>query len=372
MNEFFISIFFLFIVFIGAAAFSAKTKKANFSSYFLNLEMEYIVIGILVYLINLKFFNTTLQNTTTTFIGITLSFMGMLIGTQFKYKILKKIPGSFWKYICYTYISGFVLIYLVFYLMGYETPYLYAIIINTGMPYSLNLFARLFRIGISKYFNSMLVLSIYPAITLAHYTVYFYISNGDTPYRFLSLLWLIVFLFIIKEYGKQQSRKMFNTMCVILMYTISGLSIYLRVSPIALGFISGIIASNFTFGDIFTNFYKSFERFFYLFIYMILGFFVVMHGTFLPKDILTAFLITGILFIMRNIAFQRQFKKMESNRVEVQAITTIGVLPGFLIFDHLFITFSPSSLAIVSIFLLIYILTEILNYRTLINETEKH
>jgi len=370
MNEFVISIFFLLIVFIGAAIFSAKTKKPSVLSFVLNLELEYIIIGVLIYLLNDHYFKTSIQNTTMTFISIALCFMGMLIGTQFKYKVLLKVPRAFWKYIISTYVFSFLAIFIIFYFFNYKAPYLSAIILNTGMPYSLTLFGRLFRVGPSKLFNSMLVLSIYPAIALVHYSVYFFIQVADSPQQFFSLFWLIIFTVGIISYESQQTRKIINTISMIFLFILAGLSVCFDVSPIAMGFISGIIAANSPFGDIFSNIYQSFERFFYLFIYMILGFFLMSQPYFEITYIITAVLIFFSLLFIRHFAFSHLFAQLHGKSREIQSIVSIGVLPGFLLFDSFFTGLSMVPLEIVTVYLVLYILTEITNYRILVNETK--
>lgn len=370
MNEFVISIFFLLMVFIGAAVFSAKTKKASLISFILNLEIEYIIIGVLIYLVNAHYFKTSIQQTTMTFISVGLCFMGMLIGTQFKYKILQKVPGIFWKYILTTYAFSFLSIFITLYLLDYKTPYLYSIVLNTGMPYSLTLFGKLFRVGPSKLFNSMLVLSIYPAIALIHYSIYFFVKSTNSPEQFLSLFWLIIFTVGIISYESQQSRKIINTISMIFLFILAGLSVYFNVSPISMGFICGIIAANFPFGDIFSNIYQSFERFFYLFIYMILGFFLMSQHYFHIKHILAALVIYAALLFIRHFAFSDLFTKLHGRDKEIQSIVSIGVLPGFLIFDSFFTGLSLMPFEIITVYLVLYILTEITNYRILANETK--
>jgi len=370
MNEFVISIFFLLIVFIGAAVFSAKTKKPSFLSFVLNLEIEYIIIGVLIYLINAHYFKTSIQSTTMTFISVALCFMGMLIGTQFKYKVLLKVPGAFWKYIFATYVFSFLSIFIIFYLLNYDAPYLYAIILNTGMPYSLTLFGRLFRVGHSRLFNSMLVLSIYPAIALIHYSVYFFIQSSDSPEQFLSLFWLVIFTVGVISYESQQTRKIINTISMIFLFILAGLSVYFDVSPISMGFISGVIAANSPFGDIFSNIYQSFERFFYLFIYMVLGFFLMSQPYFGIKPLITAVSIYFALLFIRHFAFSNLFTRLHGKNKEIQSIMSIGVLPGFLLFDNFFTGLSLIPMEIITVYLVLYLLTEITNYRILVNETK--
>ncbi len=367
MNEIEIAIFFLMISFIGSLLFSNKKKDNNALSFFINLEIEYIFIGLIIFVIG-KNFSTGEILSLKPYMALIMSFMGLLIGSQFSVKLLKTIQPKIFIVLIIIYITCQILIFLIFYLLKIKEPYLMAIVVNTAMPYSIQLFGRLFKVPYKQLFYTILISSLYPVLAIGHYAIYIGYKNFTLFNMFTGILIALVFALLVSTYAQINKKQGINTISVIMLIVLAGLSEYLKLSPLIIGFLSGLFLANFHYSDIFINIYSSFERFFYLFCY-------IFTGIFLFKDIpqnsnfyLSALLVTLVLILLRKKFLKYLFCKQMATKEKYLNIISIGILPAVIIMDYGVISELKNISSFLWMFLIIHILTEIAGYKFLYNE----
>lgn len=169
MSELQIVIGFFAFLFAASLFYSAKSKNDSLFSFLLNLELEYILVGIVLFVMM-----HSMPVPMPAFKGIMhllLAFMGLALGTHFSIKLLLDVPVRFYIFSITVYLALLPFIYVTVRSMGSDHPMMMSIAINTLMPYSLNLSMKLFRIPKDRVFISSLTASLFPLITLVAYTV---------------------------------------------------------------------------------------------------------------------------------------------------------------------------------------------------------
>ena len=155
MNEIQIAIFFLVLSFAGSLLFATKKKASNAASFFINLDLEYIFIGLIVFLMASSY-GVHGGAQLKPYLSLIMSFMGLLIDSQFSIKLLRNVNYRLFLILGVIYGLTHLLLYGVFLLFDFEHPYLVAIVINTAMPYSVQLFGRLHRVPMKYLFYILL------------------------------------------------------------------------------------------------------------------------------------------------------------------------------------------------------------------------
>ena len=263
MNEIQIVIIFFAFLFAGSLFYSAKRKNESLFSFMLNLELEYIIVGIALYLMtgSMPIPITTLNG----IMYLLLAFMGLALGTHFSLRLLKEVPLRFYGISLTIYIALIPLLYIILRQLGCESPLMMSIALNTLMPYSLNLSMKLFRVPKDRIFVSNLTASIFPLITLIAYSI----AAGVVDYRPVdftkSIAWGLLLGVIFLHYGKSKSKKNVHKLSILFVVLISGIAMYYRISPLVLGFLIGFIKSDTKYGNLFQTMSISFERILYIF-----------------------------------------------------------------------------------------------------------
>ena len=368
MNGMEISIIFLMITFLGSLIFATKKKDSSAISFFVNLESEYILIGIVFYFVTGSLNKISLMNIYP-YISIILVFMGVLIGSQFSFNLLKNVNKKLYLSIFIIFYASQMFLCLLFYLFKFENPYLTAAMLNTSLPYSVQLFSKLFRIKQDKIFNILLITSIYPAFSIANYGIYIGIKYFTLSNVLMGGLISILFSLIVSIYAKVNNKKNINTVSIIMLILLSGLALFFKLSPLILGFLSGLALSNFHYGDIFIRNYGSFDRFFYIFCFIFIGIFLPLSYPPLYY-ILLAIIILFIFYIIRKKIGKKVFCKISPGKIKIFSFISIGILPAIFIMDYgISINLNHIS-ELIWLFVFTYFISEITEYLVLKNEAK--
>lgn len=369
MNEIQIAIFFLVLSFAGSLIFATKKKSSNAASFFINLDLEYIFIGLIIFLMA-RSYGVHGGAEVRPYLSLIMSFMGLLIGSQFSVKLLKNVNYQLFVILVVTYMVTHFLLYGVFCLFGFDKPYMVALLMNTAMPYSVQLFGRLYRVPMKYLFYILLSASIYPAISITHYGLYIGLNYFTFKNMVIGGLIALSFAVMVSTYAQVNSKKGINTVSVIILIILTGVSTYFEVSPLMIGFMSGLLLANFHYGDVFLNTYGSFDRFFYLFSF-------IFAGIFLLLDVPTSayfYLAVGssvlVLFLTRSLLMRFFFNRIMPIKEEFISMMSIGILPIVLIMDYGLVAGLSEVAGLLWLFLLIYIVTEIMEYLLLRHETK--
>lgn len=369
MNEIEIAISFLIICFVGSLIFATKKKQNSAASFFINLEMEYIFLGLIIFFVGGRFSLQGLQ-TMHPYLALIMSFMGLLIGSQFSIKLLRNVSIRLFFVLGIIYTITHVALYVALTFSSFKDPYLVAIMINTAMPYSVQLYSRLFRVPMKQFFYVMLSASLYPAISIAHYGLYIGFRHFSVPNMALGGVIALLFAVMVSSYAQVNSKKGINSVSVIMLIILTGLSEYYRLSPLIIGFMTGLMLANFHYSDVFINIYGSFDRFFYLFCYIFTGIFLMWN---VPTD-MGFYLMVGILVIIlvvvRGVVFKRIFNRFMAVKEPFVNMISTGILPAVLIMDYGLIVGLPNVVNILWLFLLVHILTGVIEYKRLRYETK--
>ncbi len=167
-----------------------------------------------------------------------------------------------------------------------------------------------------------------------HYGIYI----GITKFNFLNVLTggVIAFSFaiLISTYAQTNSKQGINTVSIIMLIILTGLSEHLKLSPLILGFLTGLFLSNFHYSAVFINIYSSFERFFYLFCYIFTGIFILKK---IPNNFnfyLSAITVIFILFLIRKKLLGKIFHMQIPIKEKYVNLISIGILPAVIIMDY--------------------------------------
>lgn len=369
MNEIEMAISFLMICFVGSLLFANKKKQNSATSFFINLEMEYIFIGLIIFFVGGGFSIPGLK-TMHPYLALIMSFMGLLIGSQFSITLLKNVSSRLFIVLFIVYVSTHIVLYIIFRICNIETPYLAAIMINTAMPYSVQLYCKLFRVPMKRFFYIMLSASLYPAMSISHYGIYIGFKHFTIPNMILGGLIALVFALLVSSYAQLNNRKGINSVSIIMLIILTGLSEYYKLSPLMIGFMTGLFLANFHYSDVFINIYGSFDRFFYLFCYVFIGIFLMWEIPGSGTVYLSIFLSVIMIIIVRSVLMKYIFNKLMPVKESFINIISIGILPAVLIMDYGLIIGLGKISIFLWVFILIHILTEIMEYNLMRNETK--
>lgn len=332
MDELQIVIGFFAFLFAGSLFYSTKKKNESLFSFIINLELEYIIVGIVLF-----YATDSMPLPMTAFKGIMhllLAFMGLALGTHFSIKLLMDVPFRFHLFSVVVYVAMLPVIYVVLSALGYSHPLMMSIALNTLMPYSLNLSMKLFRVSKDKVFISNLTASLFPLITLVAYSL----AAGLDDYRPVDFTkavgagFLIAFVFL--HYGKARTKKSVNNLSILFVVIVSGLAIYYSISPLVLGFLIGLLKADTRYGNIFQNISISFERILYIFFYVAFGVMLGFGYDFGLDSFLSAGLIYVGFFIVRFYFARWLANAILPTKSECICLLSTGILPAVLMLDY--------------------------------------
>ncbi|PLX67795.1 MAG: hypothetical protein C0603_06635 [Denitrovibrio sp.] len=360
MNEIQVVIIFFAFLFAGSLFYSAKRKNESLFSFIINLELEYIIVGVVLY-----FMTGSMPIPMTTLNGIMhllLAFMGLALGTHFSISLLRNVPLRFFGISLTIYIALIPFLYLILQRMGCASPLIMSIALNTLMPYSLNLSMKLFRVSKDKVFVSNLTASLFPLVTLVAYSL----AAGFVDYRPVdftkSLAWGIILGFIFLHYGKSKSKKNVHKLSILFVVLISGIAMYYQISPLVLGFLVGFLQSDTKYGNIFQGMSISFERILYIFFYVALGVMLGYGYDFKAETFLTAGAVFLCFVIVRFVVARSLINWIMPTKGEVVCLISTGILPAVLLLDfgtrHGYLNISKLFMP----FFLVHVATEITTY----------
>lgn len=331
MNEIQNLILFFAFLFAASLLYSRKKKNESLFSFLVNLELEYIIVGVILFFITDKL--PLPISTLNAIMYLLLAFMGLALGTHFSIKLLMNVPYRFFILTVGIYIAMLPLLYFVLVSTGCRYPLMMSISLNTLMPYSINLSMKLFRVPKDKVFTSNMTASLFPLITLLAYTF----AAGVEDYRpidfFKSLISAGLLAVVFLHYGKTRSKKSVNNLSILFIVLISGIAVFYKISPLVLGFLIGFITSDTKYGNIFQTLSITFERILYIFFYVVLG---VMLAYGFSLDFQT-FYMAGAIYLCF-ILIRYLLAKVLANwllpmKGELIILVSTGVLPAVLLLD---------------------------------------
>jgi hypothetical protein len=247
-----------------------------------------------------------------------------------------------------------------------------AIALNTLMPYSLNLSMKLFRVPKDKVFTSNLTASLFPLYTLLAYSV----AGGILDYRpsdfLFSMMAALVLAFIFLHYGKIRSKKNIHNLSIIYVVMISGVALFFSMSPLVVGFLTGLITSDTKYGNIFQNMSISFERILYIFFYVALGVMLAYGYSFSPGAFLTAGVLYLCFFAVRFYMAKLLAWRLIPTKGEVICLVSTGILPAVLFMDFATRRGYEAVAGLFVPFFMLHLATEITTYFMMKNERKTY
>ncbi|WP_022851766.1 hypothetical protein [Limisalsivibrio acetivorans] len=372
MNEVTIATVFFMVLFAGSLFYSVKSKKRSLASYLLNLEIEYALIGAAIFLIAAYSTKSvaSIIYLIKPILYVLLTFMGLVIGTNFSMKLLKTLPKGLIAYTLTVYITGLVLLYGALWAYGIDKPIIYAIALNSMMPYSINLTTKLFRLDREKAFISRLVASLFPFLVLFGYTA----AAGFHDYRpkdfGLTVLMALVFTFVFSHYGRTNEKKTINLVSIIFVICLAGAAMYTSISPIVAGFLVGFFLSDTKYGGAFHTLTMTFERFLYLFFYVAIGIFLAYSGAPGPRELVLAGGIIALLVFVRCINAKTIYMRLLPTKEDITGLLPIGILPAVIIIDYGTRAGFAEVAPFFPVFFTIHLATEIITYLRIKYETK--
>jgi hypothetical protein len=358
-------IFFVFL-FTASLLYSRKKKRESLFSYLINLELEYVIVGVVLF-----FLTDKLPIPITTMNGIMyllLAFMGLALGTHFSIKLLMTVPYRFFIFSGIIYIVMIPLLYIVLLNLKCRYPLMMSIALNTLMPYSVNLTMKLFRVPKDKVFISNLTASLFPLITLLAYTF----AAGVEDYRpvdfmksFVSALALAA---VFLHYGKIRSKKSVHNLSILFVVLISGIAVFYKISPLVLGFLVGFVTSDTKYGNIFQNMSITFERILYIFFYVALGVMLAYGFTLSFEVVITAGGIYVCFMLVRMVMAKVLAERLMPTKGELIMLVSTGILPAVMLLDFGSRHGYESVAGLFGPFFLVHLATEITTYLMMKNE----
>lgn len=331
MSEIQILIVFFAFLFAGSLFYSAKSKNDTLFSFINNLELEYVAVGVVIYfLAGAKPVPPAILDG---LLHLLLAFLGLALGTHFSLKLLKDVPAGFYTLTGLVYFAMLPLLYMVFRLIGYPHPLLMSIAFNTLMPYSINLSMKLFRISQQRVFVSSLTASLFPLFTLTAYVV----AAGAVDYRPVDFFSAAIAAFLMSvvflHYGQSKSKKNVHSLSILFVVLVAGIGIYFGISPLVLGFITGLLKSDTKYGNIFQNISINFERILYIFFYVALGI-MVGFGFVLDANVfVTAGAVYLCYVLVRYFLAKFLAHRLTPAKDEVVVLISTGILPAVILLD---------------------------------------
>jgi len=366
MNEIQTVIIFFAFLFAGSLLYTAKKKRESLFSFLINLELEYIIVGVVLF-----YLTDSLPMPLSTLNGIMyllLSFMGLALGTHFSIKLLLSVPIRFYALTAIIYLTMIPLLYYVLVRTGCRFPLMMSIALNTLMPYSINLSMKLFRVPKDKVFMSNLTASIFPLITLLAYTF----AAGVEDYRPVdfvkSLSGALVLSALFLHYGKIRSKKSVHNLSILFVVLVSGIALFYNTSPLVLGFLVGFITSDTKYGNVFQSMSMTFERILYIFFYVALGVMLAYGYEFSKDTFITAGVIYLCFILVRFFLAKFLAYKIMPTKGEAIILVSTGVLPAVLLLDFGSRHGYDSIAGLFVPFFLVHMATEITTYFMMKNE----
>jgi hypothetical protein len=370
MNEIQIVFIFFAFLFAGSLLYSAKKKRESLFSYIVNLEFEYVFAGVAIFfLMKDTSGNEYAMNAA---MHLLLTFMGLALGTHFSFKLLKDVPFRFYLVTAGIYLSTMPFFYYILQSLGCKSPFIMSIALNTLMPYSLNLSVKLFKIPKDRVFVSNLITSLFPLLTLIAYTI----GAGALDYRpidfFKAMAGAILLAVIFTHYGKAKTKKNINKLSILFVVMLSGIAMYSGISPLVVGFLTGLIKSDTKYGNIFQNISISFERILYIFFYVALGVMLGFGYNFSIQVFITAGALYIAMFLTREIFAKFIINSVLPTKGEVVSLMSTGILPAVILMDfgtrHGYMNIAKLFMP----FVILHAMAEITTYFKMKNERNGH
>jgi len=331
MNEIQIVIIFFTFLFAGSLLYSAKKKRESLFSYIVNLEFEYIIVGLVLFFLMGESQGNEYAMKAAMF--LLLTFMGLALGTHFSIKLLRDVPAGFYGVSIGIYLVTMPFFYFILRWMNCENALIMSIALNTLMPYSLNLAIKLFKTPKEKIFVSNLITSLFPLITLLAYTA----GAGILDYRPVDFIkamgGAVILALIFLHYGKAKTRKNINKLSILFVVMLSGISMYSNISPLVVGFLTGLFTADTKYGNIFQNISISFERILYIFFYVALGVMLGFGYDFSLQIFLTAVMLYAALYLSRVFVANFLVSRLLPMKGEVICLVSTGILPAVILMD---------------------------------------
>jgi len=368
MNNLMIAISFFAVIFAGSLFYRVKTKNSTMFSFLLNMEFEYIFMGMFVYYLALS---TDMPGFVLVkpIIYLILTFMGMIIGSHFSYSLLINVPVRIMSVTIIIYLACLPAFYFAFKSCGCRYPFVYAVILNTLMPYSVNLGAKLFKLPRDRIFVSSLIASLFPFVSLVAYAM----AAGFFDYRpkdfGFTLGISIFFSLLFAKYGNVKSKKVVQKVSIMFVLVIAGIAQYHNISPLVIGFMVGFFLADTGYGNIFHEMSINFERFLYIFFYVAFGVLLGIYVKVFDLNLLTTsgFIIFAVVFI-RLVFAKWLINIMLPAKNEFVSLASMGVLPVVLILDFGSRQGFKDVSMLTILFLIVHLVTEMVTYLVLKNE----
>lgn len=362
-------IFFAFL-FAGSLFYSKKRKSDTLFSFMVNLELEYIIVGAALFLMmdRMPIPMATLDGG----MYLLLAFMGLALGSHFSIKLLMDVPFRFYLLTLSLYIALMPLLYFTLLSAGCHSPLMMAISLNTLMPYSINLSMKLFRIPKDSVFTSNLTASLFPLVTLIAYTV----AAGLVDYRpadfSKAAMGALALTFVFLHYGKARTKKNLHTLSILFVVMISGIALYYKISPLVLGFLTGLVKADTKYGNMFQDISITFERILYIFFYVALGLMLGYGFDLSLRTLATAAAGFASIYAVRKLLAGYLVHRLMPTKGEIVCLVSTGILPAVLLLDYA-TRFGYSVVAPLFMpFFLIHLAAELTTYFMMKNERKNN
>jgi len=365
MNEFFYITFLLLIAFISSLLYLAKEKKATFLSYLLNLNLEYIILGILLSYITLKT-DIKMNYDFKPYLSFVFFLTGVLFGGQYKFSLLKSINYKFHIFLLLIYTLLSICIYILSTIFRIEHLFI-PIILNTTFPFSAILLNKITKNNFSNNYTNLILISLYPFYSFIFYSLLICYRYYDIINFVSYLLVSICVIIIISKSIQFNDKRAVYTLNITLLVLFTGLTVTFKLSPISSGFIIGLLISNTKFGDVFINTIDFLDKFLYIILFIIIGFYLFNHINLdLKLLIFTILTFLLIIFIRKYVALYLYQKMVISSKESINLVN-IGILPMIFLIELNSYQFR-NLLNFIPYFFLLFLMTEIYNYRVSKNE----
>lgn len=364
MNEFLYIILLFTIAFFSSLIYLTKKKSSSLLSYLLNLNIEYILVGIIISY-TIKSNNVTFSQDFTPYLYFTLFLTGILFGAQYKFSLLKTINVKFYLFIFIIFLLYTVSLVVLLKLLGFNTQL--AILLNTTFPFSCILLNKLMKNKASNYYNNLIVLSLYPLFSYTAYT--FFVNSFLNTIDFIMFFLISAFvIIIISKTIHFNDKRVLYTLNIILLILFTGLTMTFNLAPLSAGFVIGIFIANIKYGDVFINTTDFLDKFLYIILFILIG--IYLYDKIMLINISKIVALISILFFtlfIRKYLAQQLFNKLIINSNDKINLVNIGIIPILFIIEVKTIGIIDLTDMLPTIFLL-FIITEIYNFMVLKNE----
>lgn len=156
------------------------------------------------------------------------------------------------------------------------------------------------------------------------------------------------------------------------MVIVAGIAIYYSISPLVLGFLTGLLKADTKYGNIFQNLSISFERILYIFFYVALGIMLGFGYDFSIKTFSAAGALYISFMLVRYMLARSIAHRILPTKGECVCLVSTGILPAVLFLDY---GTRHGYLSIQELFMplfLLHVATEITTYFMIKNERKTH